>query len=783
MEDLFTYSARGLSLDLIFNVILIFGIGLLLWSLSMLKNIRKRAYEFEKRYIALSSILESSNNYWCMWDLEKNNITLSPNLSLAWGIDPEKILTSEDFIQFFGESGQSALRDVFKQLKEKTTSVELILQISNDEKYYKIFGGKQNKNLVTLWLLDVSHETQERHHNNLKINSLLEERQRLRSILDTIPYPVWYRDNSGRVTYNNSSYNYVMESLSDHMEEREQTLWAHMGITDEDVPNLFPIDQALRRHCVVEGRRSLLEFHEEPMNQDRVGYAIDLTAAELAERELRRHIQAHKEVLENLSVGITIYNAEKRMVFFNHAYARMYEFDETFLHSQPSVGEVLENLRARSLIAEQGNFPEFKKKIYQQFTSLISSFQELSYLPDGRTIRIITAPHPLGGIFYIFENVTDAFNLERQYNMQIAVQKETLNSLHEGVAVFGSDMRLKLINQEFTHVWKVNFKDFKEGILLSEVLDIGKENIILKQSWEKFKTRILTLVSERTPRSLSLRLTDNRILDCTYLPLLDGDHLFSVIDVTDRHFAEQALRDRNETLRFTDEVKTKFLQDVSLLLSRPLQKIVGYSEILYRHYHGALTSEQKRYVNMIQGTSKNLSMIVEEILELSNLDLELDMLVQEAIDLREFIQSVLNPLQEIINSARIILKPLSLKIVGSVRFDIAKMKRALVRILMQIIHGLKAGDSIQVSVLNKSKGLGSIFLQFPKRDNILLNDQDFNLSSRNSLPILRRIVLLNGGELQTEVGEKDFTISMSFPISQDDKTFKRRKSPKMKQIA
>ena len=87
------------------------------------------------------------------------------------------------------------------------------------------------------------------------------------------------------------------------------------------------------------------------MNQDRVGYAIDLTAAELAERELRRHIQAHKEVLENLSVGITIYNAEKRMVFFNHAYARMYEFDETFLHSQPSVGEVLENLRARSLIA------------------------------------------------------------------------------------------------------------------------------------------------------------------------------------------------------------------------------------------------------------------------------------------------------------------------------------------------------------------------------------------------------------------------------------------------
>src|SRR3546814_17051957 len=51
------------------------------------------------------------------------------------------------------------------------------------------------------------------------------------------------------------------------------------------------------------------------------------------------------------------------------------------------------------------------------------------------------------------ENVTDRLALERSYNTLTAVQRETLNNLHEAVAVFGGDGRLKLWNPSLARMW------------------------------------------------------------------------------------------------------------------------------------------------------------------------------------------------------------------------------------------------------------------------------------------------------------------------------------------
>src|SRR3546814_19567310 len=53
------------------------------------------------------------------------------------------------------------------------------------------------------------------------------------------------------------------------------------------------------------------------------------------------------------------------------------------------------------------------------------------------------------------ENVTDRLALERSYNTLTAVQRETLNNLHEAVAVFGGDGRLKLWNPSLARMWGI----------------------------------------------------------------------------------------------------------------------------------------------------------------------------------------------------------------------------------------------------------------------------------------------------------------------------------------
>ena len=75
------------------------------------------------------------------------------------------------------------------------------------------------------------------------------------------------------------------------------------------------------------------------------------------------------------------------------------------------------------------------------------------YLPSGRTLRVVINPNPQGGVTYLFDDVTERFSLESSYNALMRVQGETLDSLKEGVAVFGTDGRLKLFNPAFATLW------------------------------------------------------------------------------------------------------------------------------------------------------------------------------------------------------------------------------------------------------------------------------------------------------------------------------------------
>ena len=69
-------------------------------------------------------------------------------------------------------------------------------------------------------------------------------------------------------------------------------------------------------------------------------------------------------------------------------------------------------------------------------------------------MRAVASPNTQGGVTYLFDDVTLRFSLESQFNALTRVQGETLDTLKEGVAVFGTDGRLKLINPAFAALWR-----------------------------------------------------------------------------------------------------------------------------------------------------------------------------------------------------------------------------------------------------------------------------------------------------------------------------------------
>ena len=81
------------------------------------------------------------------------------------------------------------------------------------------------------------------------------------------------------------------------------------------------------------------------------------------------------------------------------------------------------------------------------------------HLPDQRTLRVVTTPNPDGGVTYLFDDVTERLNLERRFDALIRVQRETLDNLAEGVALFGSDGRVRLFNPVFAKMWRLSGRD------------------------------------------------------------------------------------------------------------------------------------------------------------------------------------------------------------------------------------------------------------------------------------------------------------------------------------
>ena len=217
-----------------------------------------------------------------------------------------------------------------------------------------------------------------------------------RKLLDSFPFPVLRRLRSLDLDYVNPAYRDAVEAAS--------------GADATALP----------------------ELTEAPIGGDGAigGFAIDRTEAQEMRSELDRHIENHQQVLHDLGTAIAIFGADQRLEFFNNAYVKLWDLDETFLRSRPEAGEILEELREERKIPEQANFPAFKGCRTAMFTSLLDPLEELIHLPDGKTLRLVVTPHPLGGLLMTWEDVTASLALERSYNTLIAVQKETLDNLY-----------------------------------------------------------------------------------------------------------------------------------------------------------------------------------------------------------------------------------------------------------------------------------------------------------------------------------------------------------------
>ncbi len=595
----------------------------------------------------------------------------------------------------------------------------------------------------------------------------------LKHVLDKLPMPVWWRSAKLNIVGRNEPYAQALDidTGSDTATEEERELGA--GYLDRDGRGLARRAaksgsiQSESHHVVIDGTRRLLEFTEAPVDASpatTVGYAIDVTMIEAVQSELAALVAAHAEVLEMLGAAIAIYGPDRRLKFFNSAFLDLWRVESAALGGEPNMGEVLDMLRDRRRLPEYIDFPAFKQETDSLFHSLIDPREELLHLPDERTLRMVVSPHPMGGLLFVYEDVTDRLALERSYNTSIAVQRETLNKLHEAVTVFGADGRLKLWNPAAAAMWSLSNTDSTLDSHIGDLLEHTRQYFPSVDDWERRKQHLILSVTEPEPRSGRLERTDGMVIDFSCVPLPDGGCLLGYIDVSDSVRVQRALEERNLALQHADRLKSDFIANVSYELRTPLNAIIGFTEILDKTYFGPLNERQIEYVNGILQASNHLMTLINDILDLATIEagyLELEL---APLDVHDALANLLNAFRNRAADLKLTLNFDCPDDIGSIIADEKRLRQAIYNLITNAVQYTPEGGAITLSARREAEHLTILVTDtgvgIPPEDvERLFNkfergDQGARESGAGlGLALVKSLIELHGGEISVSGGD------------------------------
>jgi signal transduction histidine kinase len=449
------------------------------------------------------------------------------------------------------------------------------------------------------------------------------------------------------------------------------------GFTGEQVEFLWLADKHKALDAEVASLRAMLEA-------GRAGRP-------LAERAPA--IEAQLRSLDRLSTAFATFDAEQRLTYFNPAYVELWRLDPAWLAARPRDGEILDRLRLGRRLPERADYQGWKRAWLGRYGG--NAGEEQWHLPDGRSLHVIADAHD-GGVTYLYEDVTERLALESRYNALIHVQRETLDTLREGVAVFAPSGRLRLSNQAFASLWRLSPRQLDAEPHIDEIITSCRVLHDDLEEWERTKAAITAIGPERRSYESQFDRADGSVIAAAALPLPDGGTLLTYVDVTDSKRAERALIERNEALEAADRLKTAFISHISYELRTPLTNIIGFTELLASPFASTLTDKQSEYVNDISISGRTLLAIIDDILDLATIDaggLELKL---GRVKVKDVIEQAVQGVRERLAKARLALKVKINPDVDSFVADAARVTQILYNLLSNAIGFSPEGGGIVV---------------------------------------------------------------------------------------
>jgi len=360
-----------------------------------------------------------------------------------------------------------------------------------------------------------------------------EELQTLRAIGEDAPQLIWKEDMQGNVSWANRAYLALCDRLQP-LADGADPAWPPARIFGEGPAGAQPGQPTVHRQALTVPDMEAQQWFEVTRvrrGDGLVNFAADANGIVRAEHAQKNFVQTLTKTFAHLSIGLAIFDRQRRLVLFNPAFLDLTGLPVTFLSARPIVQSVLDRLRDINMLPEPRNYASWR----DQVAALEAAASEGTYcenwsLPGGQTFRVTGRPHPDGAIAFLFEDISAEVSLTRHFRAELRTTQGVLDVMPEAVAVFSATGTLTISNARYHDLWggtgDTDGNDALSENTIQSELRRWQSRTVPTPIWGDVRD-FVGAFGDRVEWSDSILLDDGRAADCRFVPLAGGATLAS----------------------------------------------------------------------------------------------------------------------------------------------------------------------------------------------------------------------------------------------------------------
>ncbi|MDI1286368.1 MAG: PAS-domain containing protein [Reyranella sp.] len=363
--------------------------------------------------------------------------------------------------------------------------------------------------------------------------------------------------------------------------------------------------------------------------------ARDLAASDLsqtldqAHRDVAFAEDTMRTVLDNMSDGALLYEADGRWLYQNNAMAHLHDMPDELLKTLPTFADII---RYRAQRGDYGPPETLPGGLEGWIASRVARFDtpgqpaQRRRTVTGRTVEVTYRPLPGGRVLTVHRDLTEIVEQELQLTAardqaDRIMQRLTdaIESMPHGFVLFDADDRLVLCNHRFLEYYPAIADITKPGVHVRDMLEaaarLGQVPLGDRSLEEWLEGR---LAARRTPGTpIETLLSTGRWVLIGERRTAEGGLAGVYSDITDLKIREADLERARLEAEAANQAKSTFLATMSHEIRTPMNGVLGMMEVLEAE---GVDEGQARTVATMRESAQALLRIIDDLLDFSKIE-------------------------------------------------------------------------------------------------------------------------------------------------------------------